>query len=75
MIMFPVQLVRLKIPFSKDIGIRTYIMFKTSFQTADTVRNPIALAIRRIAGRLLRKLKIAPMMARPAAIGMIRPAR
>jgi hypothetical protein len=64
------QVVRFRIPFSKDIA--SYATIRViSCHRAATVRKPAAQPTSRIQGRFCPKFQIAPSTARPAAIGMI----
>lgn len=68
----PIQFVKFVIPLKKFIGSPRHIIETTSRHRADTVRNPAAQQIRRIAGLPNAKFKMAPMIASPAATGRMR---
>src|SRR5260370_40897486 len=51
-----------------------HIIAVTSFQSADTVRSPSVAPTIGISGLRVTKFQIAPMIARPAAIGKMVPA-
>ena len=68
----PIQFVRFVIPFRKFIGSQRHIIETTSRHRADTVRNPAAQQISRMAGLPNAKFKMAPIIASPAATGRMR---